>query len=50
MTKTPRFIAPLIKEAAKTKTKLPWERGLRRTAFIARRTQGTSNTLLRASA
>jgi len=37
MTPTPRWIAPLLKEAAACKTKMPWERGLRRAAMIARR-------------
>ena len=38
MTETPRWIAPLLAEAAACKTRFPWERGLRREAFIARRT------------
>ena len=37
MTKQPRWIAPAIEEAAACTTKMPWERGLRREAFIASR-------------
>lgn len=37
MTTQPRWIASLQKEAAACKTRMPWERGLRREAFIARR-------------
>lgn len=37
MTKTPRWITATIKEAAACTTKMPWERGLRREAFIASR-------------
>lgn len=32
-----RWIKPLLAEAAACKTKMPWERGLRRQAFISRR-------------
>jgi hypothetical protein len=32
-----RWIKPLLAEAAACKTKMPWERGLRRQAFITRR-------------
>jgi hypothetical protein len=32
-----RWIAATIKEAAACKTRMPWERGLRRQAMIARR-------------
>lgn len=32
-----RWIDKTIKEAAACKTKMPWERGLRRQAMIARR-------------
>ena len=32
-----RWIKPLIAEAASRRTRLPWERGLRRAASIARR-------------
>lgn len=37
MKPTPRWIAPLLAEAAACKTHMPWERGLRRAALIARR-------------
>lgn len=33
-----RWMTPLLAEAAACKTKMPWERGLRREAFISRRT------------
>jgi hypothetical protein len=34
-----RWIEGMIKEAAECKTRMPWERGLRREAFIARRAE-----------
>jgi hypothetical protein len=34
-----RWMASMISEAANTKTRMPWERGLRREAFIARRNE-----------
>ncbi len=37
MTKTPRWMQSAIAEAASCTTKMPWERGLRREAFIASR-------------
>lgn len=37
MTKTPRWMTSAIAEAKTCTTKMPWERGLRRQAFIARR-------------
>ncbi len=37
MTKTPRWINAAISEANTCTTKMPWERGLRRDAFIASR-------------
>jgi len=37
MNTTTRWIQKTIAEAAVCKTKMPWERGLRRQAFIARR-------------
>lgn len=37
MTKTPRWIRSTIVEAESCTTKMPWERGLRREAFIASR-------------
>ena len=37
MTKTPRWIKSTIQEAEACTTKMPWERGLRREAFIASR-------------
>lgn len=40
MTKTPRWMTPLAAEAASCRTRLPWERGLRRAATLARRRKG----------
>lgn len=37
MTKKTRWIASAAQEAAACTTKMPWERGLRRQAFIASR-------------
>ena len=37
MRETPRWMAPLAAEAALARVRLPWERGLRRAAMIARR-------------
>lgn len=37
MTKTPRWIDAVRAEALICKTKMPWERGLRRDALIAKR-------------
>ncbi len=37
MTKTPRWIQSALREADAVTTKMPWERGLRREAFIASR-------------
>lgn len=37
MTTEKRWIKPLLADAAACKTKMPWERGLRRQAFIRRR-------------
>lgn len=37
MTKTPRWMQSTIAEAKTCTTKMPWERGLRREAFIASR-------------
>ncbi|MCF2869737.1 hypothetical protein L0664_01540 [Octadecabacter sp. G9-8] len=37
MTKTPRWIQSAIDETENVTTKMPWERGLRRQAFIASR-------------
>lgn len=37
MRKTTKWIKKTIAEADACKTKMPWERGLRRDAFIARR-------------
>ena len=37
MRETPRWMAPLVAEAQGARLRLPWERGLRRAAFIARR-------------
>ena len=37
MTKTPRWMQSTIAEAKSCSTKMPWERGLRREAFIASR-------------
>jgi hypothetical protein len=37
MTKTPRWLQSTIAEAKSCNTKMPWERGLRREAFMASR-------------
>ena len=37
MTKRRRWIESAIREAAKTTTPMPWERGARRTAWIVKR-------------
>lgn len=37
MKQTPRWMSELIKETEETTTRMPWERGLRRQAFINRR-------------
>jgi hypothetical protein len=37
MTKTPRWMQSTIAEANSCTTKMPWERGLRREAFMAGR-------------
>lgn len=37
MTNTPRWIQSAIAESKTSTTKMPWERGLRRQAFIASR-------------
>lgn len=37
MREPPRWMAPLVAEAATARVRLPWERGLRRAAMIARR-------------
>ncbi|WP_159453146.1 hypothetical protein [Pseudooctadecabacter jejudonensis] len=37
MTKSPRWIQSTLKEAEACTAKMPWERGLRRQAFIASR-------------
>ena len=34
---TPRWIAPMVAEAAECAVALPWQRGARRAAVIARR-------------
>ncbi len=51
MTQSPKcWMASLIAEADACKTKLPWERGLRRQAMISRRNTATPTPLKRASA
>ena len=37
MKKSPRFVKSVIATAEKTDVQMPWTRGVRRTAFIARR-------------
>ncbi|MBO9430717.1 MULTISPECIES: hypothetical protein [Sulfitobacter] len=37
MKKNPRFIKSVVETAAKTDTVMPWARGARRAAFIAKR-------------
>lgn len=44
-----RWIKTMINEAAKVDTKMPWERGARRAAFIAKR-NGTDKPALKATA
>ena len=39
-----RWIESAASEAAKVETKMPWERGLRRQAMIARRMEQTGGT------
>ena len=41
-----RWMKSLLVEAAACKTKMPWERGLRRDAFIARRAASAVKPLL----
>lgn len=36
-----RWIKNMVQEAAKVDTKMPWERGTRRAAFIAKRNSQT---------
>ncbi len=40
-----RWIDSTIKEANKCEVKMPWERGLRRQAMIARRLEQTESTV-----
>jgi hypothetical protein len=40
---TARWLKPLIEDAATSKARLPWERGLRREAFINRRKATDTN-------
>lgn len=47
MKTTPRWIKPLLAQAAACKTKMPWERGLRRAATIARRADNDTRPVLR---
>jgi len=39
MTKPAHWIAAITAQTAQCRTRMPWERGLRRAAFIARRTR-----------
>ncbi len=48
--KKTRWIRSAIKEAERTDFEMPWTRGARRAAFIARRTAQASPHPLRASA
>lgn len=50
MKTTPRWITRTIAEAATGKTRMPWERGLRRAAMIARREAARTPPPKRASA
>ena len=43
----PRCMKNLIADAAACKTKMPWERGIRREAFIVRRTAAAVTPLKR---
>ena len=40
MSKTPRWIRPMLAEAALCDSPLPWERGRNRASMIARRSAG----------
>lgn len=42
MRKERRWIKSVLKEAARTEVAMPWARGARRTAFIAKRTAPTN--------
>jgi hypothetical protein len=44
-----RWMKSLLVEAQACKTKMPWERGLRREAFIARRTAVVTPPLKRSA-
>lgn len=44
MTTEKRWIKSMVAEAAACKVRMPWERGLRREAFIARRAAQTDTT------
>ena len=50
MRKERRWMSSVTKEAAKSKIEMPWARGARRQAFIARRgsTDGSANKTARA--
>lgn len=41
----PRWMKSLLAEAAECRTRMPWERGLRRAALIARRKQAAERAV-----
>lgn len=48
MRKERRWMSSVVKEAAKTKLEMPWARGPRRDAFIAKRATETAEKSARA--
>ncbi|MCP3971895.1 MAG: hypothetical protein GY717_16545 [Rhodobacteraceae bacterium] len=48
MRKERRWMTSVTKEAAKTKLEMPWSRGPRRQAFIAKRASQQSSRIARA--
>jgi len=48
MRKERRWMSSVVKEAAKTKLEMPWTRGARRQAFVAKRTAQPSANSARA--
>lgn len=48
MRKDRRWMTSVVKEAAKTKLEMPWMRGPRRDAFIAKRANVTVSRIARA--
>lgn len=48
MRKERRWMTSVVKEAAKTKLEMPWTRGARRDAVIAKRNSQTTTRIARA--